>query len=93
MVIWLVVTGTMEFCLTFHSVGNFISPTLDYFSIQLGISSSQVTKSYFSEGQAKNHQPIYIYIYIYIYLYIYICIYIYVYIYICIYSRENSMVS
>ena len=29
---------------------------LDYFSIQLGISSSQLTKSYFSEGWL-NHQP------------------------------------
>ena len=33
--IWLVVTGTMEFCMTFYL---------------LGMSSSQLTKSYFSEG-------------------------------------------
>ena len=31
---WLVVTGTMEFLMTFHSVGNFIIPTdeLHHFS-------------------------------------------------------------
>ena len=30
----------------------------DYFSIQLGISSSQLTKSIiFQRGRAKNHQP------------------------------------
>ena len=42
---WLVVTGTMEFWMTFHSVGN-------------GMSSSQLTKSIiFQRGRAKNHQP------------------------------------
>ena len=35
---------------------------LDYFSIQLGMSSSQLTNSlhHFTEGLAKNHQPVYI---------------------------------
>ena len=33
--IWLVVTGTMEFYMTFHSVGNFITPT-DFHIFQRG---------------------------------------------------------
>ena len=31
---------------------------MDYFSVQLGISSSQLTKSIIFRGRAKNHQPL-----------------------------------
>ena len=56
---WWVVTGTMEWIMTFQK--------------QLGIESTQLTISYFQRGW--NHQPVYIYIHIcniYIYIYIYI---------------------
>ena len=41
---WLVVTGTMEWIMTFHSVGNVIIPT------------DELTPSFF-RGVGLNHQP------------------------------------
>ena len=52
-----------------------------FYSIQLGMSSSQLTNSYFSEGLKPPTRHIYIYVYIYIYIHIYIYTYIYIYIY------------
>ena len=60
------------------------------FPSQLGMSSSQLTRSYFSEGLKPTTNQIYIYIYIYIlqytiFIYIYIYSYIHTFIYIQLY--------
>ena len=57
---WWVVTGTMEWIMTFQK--------------QLGIESTQLTISYFQRGETTN-QYIYIYIYLYYVPYIMYLIY------------------
>ena len=52
---WLLVTGTMEWILTFHSVGNFIIP-IDFHVFQRGGSTTNQYVYYSFTIQIKHHQ-------------------------------------